>query len=102
MRVFRRSRFLLDVAEELTWLNEKAGSEVAEAWYGSLKETISQLERHPHLGRERKDLQQAGIRSWRLTRFPRWLIFYEATEDKVILYRVRHGTMNLEALKIRR
>jgi len=101
MRVLRRPRFLLDIAEELTWLNEKASPEVAEAWYRSLKETIVQLELHPYLGRERKDLHQTGIRSWRLGHFPRWLVFYEATEDSLILYRVRQGTMNLEALKLR-
>jgi len=28
----KRPRFLLDLAEELTWLNDKAGAEVAERW----------------------------------------------------------------------
>ena len=54
MRVFKRSRFLLDLAEELNWLNDKAGTHIAAAWYRSLKETLHQLQRHPFLGRERK------------------------------------------------
>ena len=33
MAARRRPRFLLDLAEELTWLNQKAGAEVAERWY---------------------------------------------------------------------
>jgi hypothetical protein len=31
--VAKRPRFLLDLAEELTWLKDKAGAEVAERWY---------------------------------------------------------------------
>ena len=40
MAARRRPRFLLDLAEELTWLNQKAGAEVAEHWYQALKESI--------------------------------------------------------------
>ena len=40
MAARRRPRFLLDLAEELTWLNQKAGGEVAERWYQALKKTI--------------------------------------------------------------
>jgi plasmid stabilization system protein ParE len=101
MRVLRRPRFLLDLAEELTMLNERAGAHVAEAWYASLKETIHQLQLHPYLGRERKDLLVPGIRSWRLSRFPRWLIFYEVTETSLILYRIRQGTMDLAVLRMK-
>jgi hypothetical protein len=43
MRVFKCPRFLFDLAEELHWLNEKAGPHVATAWYESLKATIHQL-----------------------------------------------------------
>ena len=101
MRVLKRPRFLLDLAEELTLLNERAGTDVAEAWYASLKGTIRQLQRHPHLGRERKDLLVPGIRSWRASKFPRWLIFYEVTETRLILYRVRQGTMDLTVLRMK-
>ena len=33
MRVLKRTRFLLDLAEELYWLKDKAGAEVSERWY---------------------------------------------------------------------
>ncbi len=101
MLLFKRPRFLLDLAEELAWLRDKAGTDVAESWYDALDETLLLLEKHPLIGRERKDLSPPGIRSWRVSRFPRWLIFYGVDQDKnVILYRVRQGTMNLAALKM--
>jgi plasmid stabilization system protein ParE len=101
MRALRRPQFLLDLAEELTWLNDKAGPEVAESWYEALKETVRLLEQHPLIGRERTDLSPPGVRSWRIARYPRWLVFYGVGSDKkLILYRIRQGTMNLVVLKM--
>jgi plasmid stabilization system protein ParE len=100
MQILKRPRFLLDFAEELTWLNEKAGAEVANAWFEAVKKTLQQLRKHPFIGRERKDLRPAGIRSWRVDGFPRWLMFYAVEESRLILYRVRQGTMNLVVLKM--
>jgi plasmid stabilization system protein ParE len=98
----KRPRFLLDLAEELTWLNDKAGAEVAERWYDALLLTVQFVEKNPLVGRERKDLTPAGIRSWRVRGFPRWLIFYGVTSQKeVVFYRVRSGTMNLVVMKVK-
>jgi plasmid stabilization system protein ParE len=97
----KRPRFLLDLAEELTWLREKAGADVAQRWYDALLETIQFVEKNPFIGRQRKELSPAGIRSWRVRGFARWLIFYSANSKKeVVFYRVRSGTMNLVVMKI--
>jgi plasmid stabilization system protein ParE len=98
----KRPRFLLDLAEELYWLKDKAGADVAERWYAALLVTIQFIERNPLVGRERKDLTPAGIRSWRVRGFPRWLIFYSVSgEKKIVFYRVRSGTMNLVVMKMK-
>jgi plasmid stabilization system protein ParE len=97
----KRPRFLLDLAEELTWLKDKAGAEVAERWYHALLTTIQFIEENPLAGRERKDLSPVGIRSWRVRGFPRWLIFYGVTDKgKIAFYRIRSGTMNLVVMKM--
>ncbi|HEY1661799.1 MAG TPA: type II toxin-antitoxin system RelE/ParE family toxin [Verrucomicrobiae bacterium] len=101
MSVAKRPRFLLDLAEELTWLKNNAGIEVAGRWYIALLATIQFIHKNPQVGRERKDLAPAGIRSWRISEFPRWLIFYGITNDgTVVFYRVRSGTMNLVVMKM--
>ncbi len=101
MNAAKRPRFLLDLAEELAWLNDKAGAEVAERWYDGLVATIQFIEKNPFVGRERKDLSPAGIRSWRVRGFPRWLIFYAVNSKKeVVFYWVRSGTMNLLVIKM--
>lgn len=101
MKTLKRPRFLLDLGEELTWLNEHAGPEVAERWYDALLATIDFIGKNPRVGRERKDLMPPGIRSWRIQDFPRWLVFYRITDQgTVIFYHVRSGTMNLLVLRM--
>jgi len=50
------------------------------------------------LGRLRKDLEFEGVRSWRVTGFHRWLVFYGVRDDAIVLYRVVGGEMDLTAL----
>jgi plasmid stabilization system protein ParE len=101
MQTFKRPRFLLDLADELNWLKDKAGPDVAERWYQDLVAIIGDLERHPHLGRKRPDLKPEGIRSWRMKRFPRWLVFYTVQENgDLVLLRVRYGMVNLTQLEL--
>lgn len=96
-----RPQFYLDVAEEIQWLIENAGSEVAKAWHDAAWDTILFLERNPRLGRQRKDLKEPGIRSWRVNHFTRWLIFYRVENNRIVVYCVRSGTMNLIVPKMK-
>ena len=101
MNVKKRPQFLLDLAEELLWLKHNAGSETAERWYDSLQDSIAFLEKHPLIGRERTDLTPAGIRSWKISDFPRWRLFYQVkTGRDIVFLRVRTGNMNLGVLKM--
>jgi len=101
VKAVKRPRFLLDLAEQLTWLKDHAGPDVAEQWYQALLATIEFIKKNPRIGREREDLSPAGIRSWRIRGFPRWLIFYGVKDGKrIVFYRVRSGTMNLVVMKI--
>jgi plasmid stabilization system protein ParE len=95
MTLRARPAFYQDVAREQFHLLDRAGAEVAEAWRVALLDTIEWLKKHPLVGRERKDLRHPGIRSWRVNRFGRWLIFYGVRDDALILHRVIYGTMDL-------
>lgn len=100
MRVVVRPLFYQDIAEEVYWLLENAGPEVAHRWHDALWQTIEVLRVSPFIGRERGDLKQPGVRSWRVDHFTRWLILYGLGKDALVLYRVRSGTMDLAALKL--
>ena len=101
MKIVVRPQFYLDVEEEVYWLLTNAGIDVAQRWHGAVWQTIELLKAHPKLGRERKDLRQPGIRSWRVKQFSRWLLFYAVEEENLIVYRVRSGLMDLIQLEMR-
>ena len=90
-----RPLFYQDVADEVAWLAQNAGAEIAVRWAEAVWATVAALERQPHLGRARADLPFPGVRTWRVNDFGRWLIFYGVRETVLIFYRVRHGAMNL-------
>ena len=100
LEIIQRPHFFQDLAEELIWLNERAGPEVAEKWYQAVCSSIEQLRSHPRLGRLRKDLKPEGVRSWRVKGYARWLLFYQERSDALVLLRIRQGTMNLVVLDL--
>jgi plasmid stabilization system protein ParE len=100
VKVLVRPRFYEDIAEEVYWLLEKAGPEVAEHWHEALWQTVGLLTTSPFIGRKRTDLKYPSIRTWRVQHFTRWLIFYGLKGEALVLYRVRSGTMDLAALKL--
>jgi plasmid stabilization system protein ParE len=100
MNVIVRPRFYLDIEEEVYWLLENAGADVARRWHDAVWQTIELLKVHPQLGRERKDIKQPGVRSWQVEQFPRWLVFYALREECLVLCRVRSGLMNLTQIKM--
>ena len=73
MELIARTRFYEDVAEEVEYLARKAGAQTALRWSQAVDSTIQKLLRDPKLGRPRTDLRPAGIRSWRVEHFRRWL-----------------------------
>ena len=54
--------------------------------------------RQPEIGRRRKDLQQPGVRSFRVTGFESYLIFYQLRKNEVFFIRLLHGAMDLPAM----
>ena len=55
------------------------------------------LAQHPGVGRRREDLGFPEVRSWRISGFRRYLIFYRELPDRVQIWRVLHGARDLES-----
>lgn len=100
MKRLFRPQFRADIYTEALWLMDNASVEVAERWKDSLRITIRFLGKNPFVGRERKDLEFSGIRSWGVQGFRRWIIFYEVRGANVVFHRVVSGTMNLYVLTL--
>jgi plasmid stabilization system protein ParE len=98
MKLVYRPLYLADVAECAEYLCTEASERVAADWYQALKKALEHIQEVPEIGRLRRDLPQAGIRTLNLRKFPNYLVFYRLEKGAIELLRVRHGMMNLPEL----
>jgi len=69
--------------------------QAAHAFLEAAYDSFEFLSRHPGLGRGRSDLGFPEVRSWRITGFRRYLIFYRELPDRIQIWRVLHGARDL-------
>jgi toxin ParE1/3/4 len=76
--------------------NSDAATRVVEAAF----ETFKTLAENPSLGRKRsiRKLPSREIRSWRVSGFDNYLIFYTSLTDGIQVHHVYHGARNIDAL----
>ncbi len=76
--------------------NPDAATRVIEAAY----ETFKTLAANPGLGRPRRfrNPRLRDVRSWRITGFENYLIFYRGVTDDIQVNHVYHGARDVEAL----
>lgn len=76
--------------------NPEAATRVVEAAY----ETFHRLVLTPTLGRSRRfqNSRLKGIRSWRVSGFDHYLIFYRVTSSGIQVLHVYHAARDIEAL----
>ena len=87
---------LWTIWEHIAGDNPDAATRVVEAAY----ETFKTLAATPGLGRLRKfhDPRLKGVRSWLVSGFDNYLIFYRAIPGGVEVLHVFHGARDIEAL----
>jgi toxin ParE1/3/4 len=76
--------------------NPGAATRVIEAAY----ETFRSLASTPGLGRPRKfrDPRLKGVRSWHVSGFNNYLVFYRPTSNGIQVLHVYHGARDIDAL----
>jgi toxin ParE1/3/4 len=72
----------------------------ADRFLDSCMSDFERLSVMPGMGakREFRNPNAAGIRSWPLSGFPNYLIFYRPIEDGVEILRLLHGARDIEAI----
>ena len=98
MKVRRRPQFDRDFAELVMRFKEQAGDAVAWRFVEAVENLIDLLSEHPLLGRERRDLTPEGVRSFVMSRFRNYLVFYRVSHNEVVFMRLRHGAMDLPTI----
>jgi toxin ParE1/3/4 len=69
--------------------------DAADRFLRALEDTYEKIRQQPGIGHQEGFRRQKGIRSWRVKRFPRYLVFYRVSEDQIEVLRVLYGMRNL-------
>jgi plasmid stabilization system protein ParE len=87
-----------DFAGIITHFSSEVSPELSIRFENRIAAAFERIVKHPEIGRRRKDLQQPGIRSFRVAGFESYLIFYQVRPKDIFFVRVLHGSMNLPAM----
>jgi toxin ParE1/3/4 len=87
-----------DAEEAIEHYRAEAGGPTALAFIDALESAYHHIARHPGTGSPRyaHELDLAGLRTWRLSRFPH-LVFYVELTDRIDVWRVLHGARDIPA-----
>ena len=94
-RMVFSSVFEADFAEIAAQFAAEASPEVSLRWEKAVIRLVGLLQKFPELGRLRRDLQPAGIRTFGVKEFSNFLVFYRTTANEIVFLRVRYGGMDL-------
>jgi toxin ParE1/3/4 len=97
VRVLRRPSFTDDLSDAYAYLADRNPS-AANGLLDEVEALIDLLSAFPELGRVRDQIR-AGVRSFRLRRFP-YVIFYKISRGDIVLLRLLHGAQRVTSAKV--
>lgn len=99
-QVFKRESAGRDLDQCASYLQLGAGLDVALRFLERAEEAFAFLLEHPHAGRpwQLADPALEGIRSWRVSGFDDYLIFYRSVSNGVEIVHVTHGAQDLKRI----
>jgi toxin ParE1/3/4 len=88
-----------DLQDHAAWLRNEAGQDTADRFLAAADREFVKLVDAPGLGSpvDTRDPELAGAQKWRVTGFPRQLIFYVVEEDALVILRVLHAASDWRA-----
>ncbi len=97
--VIKRETAQQDLEDHFVYIG-KDNLEAAERFLKSAEKTFNELVKMPEMGPSRnfKNPALGGIRSWRISGFENYLIFYRPIESGIEIIRVLHGARDIERL----
>jgi toxin ParE1/3/4 len=72
--------------------------DVARRFLESAYDSFEFLVENPMIGRARPEFAHAGLRSWRVQGFRKYLIFYRTGNERLQIWRVLHGSRDLQVM----
>ena len=100
LRLIETDSALVDLEAIVDRLTGEAGPITARRFIEATRETYELLATMPGMGTARnyRRSELTGMRMFPLARFPKYLIFYWATETELNIMRVLHGAQDISAI----
>jgi toxin ParE1/3/4 len=98
-RVLKRPAVELDLEGIAAYIGED-NADAANRFLAAAERALEQLARMPEMGQSRvfKNPKLRGLRSWRVSGFSNYLIFYFPIADGIEVLRLVHGAQNLQEI----
>jgi toxin ParE1/3/4 len=89
-----------DLEQQERYFGEQAGIDLVIEFAGAARRTFAFLAINPNIGAPypSKAADMAGLRVWKIDGFPKHLVFYRATEDRLEIVRVMHGHRQIDQI----
>jgi len=99
-RIYKEALAELDLIEHIDYLQDQASAEFALRFIDAVEHALERLTEQPAIGarREFADPRLVGIRMWPVPEFPRYLIFYQHSDDEIRVLRVLHSSRDITSL----
>ena len=94
---FRKAQEDID---DITYYIAQDNLEAAVAFFEAVETTCAMLSTMPGIGsaRDFRNPRFAGLRMFPVKKFENFLIFYQSTEEEILIVRVLHGARDIAAL----
>jgi toxin ParE1/3/4 len=96
LRLKIRPKARHDLAYAAAWI-KLDNPQASMAFRAAAERELELLRAHPFLGR-RRHFRTPGLRSWRISGFENYLIFYRSTDLGLEVVRVLHGAQDLQKI----
>lgn len=94
MRAEKKKRFLADVQRCAGYIAEH-NPDAARRFVKAVEEECEFISTNPQIGSVESFRKHLGVRSWRVSRFENFLIFYRFNSSDLAFLRILHGARNL-------
>lgn len=98
MKAIFSSVFETDFTEIIAYYASEVTPALSIRFEKSVVAAFEQIVRHPEIGRRRKELAHPEIRSFPVTGFENYAIFYQVRKKEVFFARLLHGARDLSSL----
>ncbi len=98
--IIKLPRAETDLIDCYTYLGEQASVETADRFLVAVDKTLGFIARSPGIGAPHETTNQrlAGLRSIPVSKFKRYLLYYQAFDDRIELVRLLHGARDIRKL----